>query len=137
MDNSLCNSEKEFNPIFMLTLADKVLIGVVLVAIGVSSWWIFKGNKGEIVEIQTPDAIKMVNLSSKSQTIFVQGALGTTTIEIKQKKVRVVASTCPQKICVKMGWRNKNGDTIVCVPNKVVVKIVSARQKQQIDAITR
>ena len=136
MPNSL-HSEKEFNPIFMLTLADKVLIGVILLAIGVSIWWIFKGNKAELVEIQTPETIKKVNLSATPQTVSVYGALGTTTIEIKEKKVRVVSSPCPQKMCVKMGWRSKNGDTIVCVPNKVVVKIVSACQKQKIDAIVR
>lgn len=134
MNNSLYN-EKGFNPFFMLTPADKILIVVVLVAIGISSWWIFKGNKGEFVEIQTPDKIKRVSLSARPQTIFVQGALGTTTIEIKEKKVRVVSSACPQKICVKMGWRGKTGDTIVCVPNKVVVKIVSAHQKQKIDTM--
>lgn len=137
MNNSLCNSEKEFSPVFRLTLADKVLIGVVLLAIGINIWWIFKSNKAEIVEIQTPEAIKRVTLSDRPQTVSIYGALGTTTIEIKEKKVRVVSSTCPQKMCVKMGWRVKNGDTIVCVPNKIVVKIVSARQKQKIDAITR
>lgn len=121
----------------MLTLADKILIGVVLLAIGISTWWVFKGNTGEIAEIQTPDEVKSVSLFSKPQTIFAHGALGTTTIEIKQKKVRIINSPCHQKTCVKMGWKNKNGETIVCVPNKVVVKIVSRRQRQDVDAITR
>lgn len=137
MNNSLSNSEKEFSPIFRLTPADKILIGVVLLAIGLSIWWIFKGNKAEFVEIQTPETIKRVNLSVRPQMVSVYGALGTTTIEIREKKVKVVSSPCPQKMCVKMGWRGKNGETIVCLPNKVVVKIVSAHQKQKLDAITR
>jgi hypothetical protein len=121
----------------MLTFADKVLIGVILLAIGISTWWVFKGNKGEMVEIQTPDGIKNIPLSSKPQTIFAYGTLGTTTIEIKKKKVRVTNSPCPQKICVKMGWKDKNNQTIVCVPNKVVIKVISKLQQQDIDAITR
>ncbi|MEW6095675.1 MAG: NusG domain II-containing protein [bacterium] len=121
----------------MLTFADKILIGVILLAIGISTWWIFKGTKGEIVEIQTPDEVKIVSLSSKPQTIFAHGRLGTTTIEIKGKKVRVVNSPCPQKICIKMGWKNKNGEIIACVPNKVVVKIISLNKKQKVDTIVR
>ncbi|MDI6736453.1 MAG: NusG domain II-containing protein [bacterium] len=132
MNDSLCNSEKEFSPIFRLTPADKVLIGVVLLAIGLSIWWVFKGNKAEIVEIQTPKAIKRINLSVRPQTVSVHGVLGTTTIEVQGKKVRVVSSPCSQKICVKMGWRGKNGETIVCLPNKIVVRIISPRQKQKI-----
>jgi len=121
----------------MLTYADKVLIGGVLLALGISTWWVFKGTKGEIVEIQTPEEVTKVNLSSNPQTIFAHGPLGTTTIEIKGKKVRVINSACPEKICVKMGWKSKNGETIVCVPNKIVVKIISASQKQDVDAIVR
>jgi len=121
----------------MLTFADKILIGVVLLSIGLSTWWVFKGTKGEIVEIQTPQGIKRVRLSSKPQTIIAPGLLGTTRIEIKGKKVRVISSPCPEKICVKMGWKSKNGETIVCVPNKVVVKIISASQKEDVDAIVR
>lgn len=121
----------------MLTLADKVLIGVVLLGIGISTWYVVKGSKGEIVEIQTPNEVKKVNLSLRPQTIFSHGLLGTTTIEIKGKKVRVVNSPCPEKICVKMGWKNKNGQTIVCVPNKVVIKIGSPLQKEEVDNIVQ
>jgi len=121
----------------ILTFADKVLIGVILLAIGISSWWVFKSPKEEIVEIQTPDHVERVNLSSKSQIIFAHGALGTTTIEIKGKRVRVIDSPCSQKLCVKMGWKNKNGETIVCVPNKVVIKIVNTLEHQDVDTITK
>lgn len=122
----------------MLTSADKVLIVGILLAIGISTWWIFTGPKGELVEIQTPDEVMSVNLSSTPQIIFAHGVLGTTTIEIRKKKVRVVNSPCRQKICVKMGWKDKNDETIVCVPNKVLVKIVSSRvSKHNVDAITQ
>ncbi|MEW6608492.1 MAG: NusG domain II-containing protein [bacterium] len=118
----------------MLTLADKILIGTVLIAAGLSTWWVFESSRGEIVEIQTPTEVKRVSLS-KQQTIFAHGALGTTTIEIKEKKVRVINSPCLQKLCVKMGWKDKNGQIIACIPNKIVVKIISTTRKQKVDAM--
>jgi len=41
-------------------------------------------------------------------------------VEFNGKKVRVVESTCPLKICVKTGWVGPGG-TIVCVPNEVII----------------
>lgn len=38
-------------------------------------------------------------------------------------KVRVARSTCPDKVCVRTGWISKPGQTIVCLPNKTVVRI--------------
>ena len=59
------------------------------------------------------------------------------TIEIKQKttvtNVLVIAdgeifmqdATCPDKLCEKQGRKSRDKETIVCLPNKVVVTVVS------------
>lgn len=59
------------------------------------------------------------------------------TIEIKQKttvtNVLVIAdgeifmqdATCPDKLCEKQGRKSHDKETIVCLPNKVVVTVVS------------
>jgi len=44
-----------------------------------------------------------------------------TTVVFDGKRVRVVNSQCPLKICEKMGWVGPGGE-IICVPNKLVVK---------------
>ena len=36
-------------------------------------------------------------------------------------RVKVVKSSCKLKICVKKGWIRDPKDSIVCVPNKVVI----------------
>ncbi len=58
-------------------------------------------------------------------------------VEIKDKKVRMKNSNCPYKICVHTGWILKPYQQIVCVPNKVVIKIISERNKKNfVDSIT-
>lgn len=49
----------------------------------------------------------------------VEGALGYTTFEIKDKKVRIIDSPCPNKTCIDQGWTSP----IVCLPNRVIITI--------------
>jgi len=50
-------------------------------------------------------------------------------IEVKNEKIRVANSDCPQHLCMNMGWIKYSGQAIVCVPNKVVIEIKSAGPK--------
>lgn len=43
--------------------------------------------------------------------------------EVKNGKARFVSSDCPDKICVNTGFIDKKGQTAVCLPNKLVLKI--------------
>jgi len=60
--------------------------------------------------------------------------VGNMRIEIRNKKVRVLKSNCPNKICVKSGWISKKGESIVCVPNRTLILIKG--EKTNIDGIT-
>lgn len=71
-----------------------------------------------------------------AQELTVNGAIGVTRIKIDHNSARVVHSDCPEKICVKTGKIHLAGEMIVCVPNKVVVKIIG-KQKNQFDVITQ
>lgn len=53
-------------------------------------------------------------------------AAGQMQIEVKGGKIRVRKADCPQHICMNMGWIEYAGQSIVCVPNKVVIEIKSA-----------
>jgi hypothetical protein len=47
----------------------------------------------------------------------------TNTVEIKSGEVNVTYADCPDKICVNHRVISKNGESIICLPNKVVVSI--------------
>lgn len=44
---------------------------------------------------------------------------------VENGTARIEQATCPDKLCVKQHTVSKNGESLVCLPNKVVVKIVS------------
>ncbi|MFQ3675838.1 MAG: NusG domain II-containing protein [Endomicrobiia bacterium] len=50
-------------------------------------------------------------------------------IVINSRKVKVTESSCQNKTCIKTGSIKNPGQLIVCVPNKVVIKIVSNKKK--------
>ncbi|NTV90004.1 MAG: NusG domain II-containing protein, partial [Clostridiales bacterium] len=44
----------------------------------------------------------------------------------------IEASTCRDRICVGTGWLTKPGQSAVCLPNRVVVKIIGSNQEYDI-----
>lgn len=45
------------------------------------------------------------------------------TIEIRDERIRMKAATCTDQVCVKMGFISKPGETIVCLPHKILIEI--------------
>ena len=56
-------------------------------------------------------------------------------VEIKDNRARMDRSDCPQHICVNTGWIQYSGQTIVCVPNKIIVEIKST-EPPLVDAVS-
>ncbi|HHV62586.1 MAG TPA: NusG domain II-containing protein [Firmicutes bacterium] len=44
-------------------------------------------------------------------------------LEIQDGKVRIAESNCPEQVCVRTGWISRPGQSIICVPNRVMVYI--------------
>lgn len=66
------------------------------------------------------------------------GRKGPVTVTTRDGAVAVTASTCPQRVCVAMGWKRRTGDVIACVPNELLVRVEGgAPAPDAPDAITR
>ena len=47
-------------------------------------------------------------------------------LEVREGRIRVVESDCPQQVCVHAGWIRRGRQVIACVPNKVLITIESS-----------
>lgn len=47
------------------------------------------------------------------------------TVEIKNGQVFMSEADCPDKLCIKQGTISKNGQSIICLPHKIVVRVIS------------
>ncbi len=84
------------------------------------------------VVIETNDGYNKIFSINKDNLITVKGPLGDTVIQIKNKKVRIIKSSCPNHICIKSGWISSTHDALICLPNKIIVKI-SGENKEEIN----
>ena len=71
----------------------------------------------------------------KDRDATIQGAIGTMTVRIYQKSVRVVSSDCPEKICIMTGSIRRPAQQIICAPNHILITIGTS--KGSCDAVTR
>ena len=79
---------------------------------------------------QTPIQIEIVSPTKtiihplhKEATIQVKGKISQMTVEVKNNRVRVISSDCPDKICIKTGWISHGYEFILCAPNQVSIRI--------------
>lgn len=75
--------------------------------------------------IQNSDGFYQVLSLGEDATVTVTGSLGTNIIEVANGCVRCLESDCSNQTCVKQGWVSGRGQTVVCLPHKLIVQVVA------------
>ena len=96
-----------------------------------------KEMKAERVEIYVNNQLKYTyKLQKEGKKFYVDTDIGGVDVELKDNKIRVTSSYSPRKLCVKQGWIERSGQTIIGVPDKLLIKIVG-KEEDDIDYIIR
>ena len=115
---------------------DIKLIIVILVIVGILILIINLNKKdGDTVEVYYKDDLVLSADLSINNTYTVEGLLGNVVIEIKDKKVRVVKENSPKNICSKEGYISDSSRTLVCLPNKIIIKITNDNTDDKLDGV--
>lgn len=115
---------------------DLYLIGGILILIAVSFLLIhlYKSEGSKL--LVTVDGKDYKTFSLNENTVFtIQQEDGQwNTFEIKDGDVRMLEASCPDKLCVKFGKIHYDGESITCLPNRVVLRIIDG-EENDLDAI--
>lgn len=67
------------------------------------------------------------------------GPLGVTVVEIGPSAARIVSSPCRHQICVNSGWMHHAGEVAVCLPNRLILRLVGegTGSNRDLDAVTQ
>ena len=105
--------------------SDIMLVVILLIIILVSLLIInfTKEEGGTAIVYYEDKEILKIDLNIDSEYI-VDGELGDVVIEVKNKKIRVKRENSPKNICSKEGYIGDSSRTLICLPNKIVIKIV-------------
>lgn len=121
---------------------DIILIGVILlIALGLSLFYFFAAKDAvaeEVVIEVNGEIVKTFSLPQK-QLVEYQVKIDEddyNLIQILGEKVRVVEATCPEQIDVKQGWIARPGQSLVCLPHKLIVKIEGSTSENDVDLIS-
>ncbi|NLY51999.1 MAG: NusG domain II-containing protein [Firmicutes bacterium] len=117
------NKSRYFKP------GDLIIYGALLV-IFVTGTLIAAGGLGEegAVAVITQDGreIRRINLGQvdESYEFRVENAEGQyNIIRVEPGRIRVTEASCPDKVDVKQGWISSAHQSIVCLPNRLVIRI--------------
>lgn len=104
------------------------LLAAVLAGAGFLQWLPKSGAPVAVIE-QDGKEVRRVELSSiiQPETLLLEGEISVTVL-LEPGQVSIVHSDCPDQICVNTGVLTRPGQSAVCLPARVAVRIVGETQ---------
>ncbi len=120
----------------MVKRNDLILIGILLLlCLGVYGFFQLNKEEGGQVVVKVDGIITDTYDLSQDGEYTVKGANGQmNTFRIKDEQVDMLDANCPDKLCVNQHDIHYNHETIVCLPNLVVLEVIS-EEENDIDVI--
>lgn len=114
---------------------------LVIITLGFSGTFIYKNymkSSDKIALIkQDGKVIDKINLTNftgtKEMTIKTKDG-HFNKILIEKDKISIADADCPDRVCVKTGPISQPGDTVVCLPHRLMITIEGNKPKGEIDA---
>lgn len=103
---------------------DTVAVLIVLILIALSACLFFPraGKTGGSAQVYL-NGEKVYSLDLSEEGTYTVSGKYTNVISVKNGKAAIVESDCPGADCVHTGWISSAGRSIVCLPNRVEVRI--------------
>ncbi len=120
----------------ILKIGDIFVISFISISF-VATFFIFRllPNKGWFASIYV-NGRQVYHLSlMEKKDVIVMGAQGRVRVRIEDGRIWVVESTCKQKICIRSGKISRIGEVIVCIPNRVMIRI-DGKARLDVDGVT-
>lgn len=117
-----------------LKWGDFVIIGVVLVLAAALAAWFAAGTQGDLLYAEVwQDNVLVERVALTDATDRTIDLDGHNMIVLSGKTARMASADCHDQVCVRTGTLTRAGQVEVCLPNRVVLKIVG--ETGEIDAI--
>lgn len=118
-------------------LAGLLLLSLLSLAALYSRFSFFPGSTKTLQAVISAQGkvVRRISLPLEARTTFtVAGRVGSSAVEIEGGRVRMQEATCPGRVCVNQGWIEHAGQSIICIPGEILIRIEGAAP---MDAVTR
>ena len=101
------------------------ILFLVLMILGAGSLILIKNNlkPGNEAEVYVDGSLVQTIDMTRDDIYLFDTSYGTNTVVVEDGKIRVSEADCPDKICVNMGGVSRSGETITCLPHKLVIEV--------------
>lgn len=115
---------------------DILLVVVILVVAGLAFLLheVIGAKGANCVAVKVNGVLEGVYSLAQDQEIEIND--GSNILVIKNGKADMIEADCPDKLCVKQKAVSKNHESIICLPNKVIVEVDSS-ENSEFDAVTK
>ena len=119
----------------LLRPGDAVVVALAAMLVG-ASWAALWGGGGtaQYAELSGPGGAAQRLELAQDATAAVSGRLGESVVEVRDGRVRFVASPCVGRHCIHSGWLSRSGQVAACLPNGVVLEVGGG--EREFDAVT-
>ncbi|OUM94587.1 MAG: hypothetical protein A9Z00_10395 [Thermobacillus sp. ZCTH02-B1] len=104
------------------------VLAVAVVSFKLPDWLSPQDSRGELrAEIYVDrELYRTVEPKGEPREIEIRTARGVNVLRVSEKGVQMIEADCPDKLCIAMGRIDAAGESIVCLPHRVWVKMVGA-----------
>ena len=114
-----------------------LIVGIVLVAIiGIIAVFMTQ-KEGKQVVITIDGTVYQEASLDEQKTIEVETEHGKNVVRIENGAVFMESADCPDQVCVQHKKISKTGETIVCLPHKIVVEVKADNSQKEIDSVVQ
>ena len=130
--------EKKISKIKMNKFEKVLWIFVLAIAIILFLFLKFSAKDGEkvIVKVNKKE-IARYDLNTDREVVIDGKDGGKNTLVIKKGKAYIKDATCPDKLCEHQGKIHIVGQSLICLPNRVVIEIVDDDKDDEFDGISK
>lgn len=123
----------------MLKKKDFILIVIILIVIAFTFGinYFVNTKSGENIEIYVDNKLYKTYSIDDEEEIKIHNGEGYNIVKIHDNGVEIIEASCPDKVCIHSGFITKSSESIVCLPNKVHIKIITQdNNKNEEDVIS-
>lgn len=124
----------------------EIIFWILIISVGavlfIVSKFMFKN--GRYVQVKVDGEVVAVYPLDDDNTYTITGSDGgTNTLVIEDNQAYISEASCPDGLCIKQGKVNRSSESIICLPNKVVIEVIddydgdNDSQEDDVDAVAK
>ena len=103
-----------------------LLLALAVLALAAAVWLFTRPRDSGAWAVVTVDGVETGRYALDEDRTVTIGAADYNVLEISGGRAAIVEANCADHTCVRTGWISREGETIVCLPHHLLVRIEGA-----------